>query len=327
MNGIKNLSISNSTTNEKKPTLDRNKMKDEMKKSAAISEKTRKEGNKLFARKNHSKILHKDILWAYSKSVAYAPENSEQLAAAYSNRSVLLIHLGRNEESLTDIDRALQITKSESLLMKLVARKGQLVSSNPDLIKSLDPNNSEHQSLDKQNDNEAFSIPSITIPSTKIPCASKSVILEYNETFGRHYVAARDMKPGEIIMVEEGYICVPKNNLRYILCSHCLVFSWNGIPCSSCPFAIYCSEDCKQEAWQDYHDIECSIFPHLDFLRSGKNGCVMADVAIALRIFLKALKKEGLDAVLDEAEAIDYGKGWQFNLLSSFIFEYCYFKD
>lgn len=41
-------------------------------------------------------------------------------------------------------------------------------------------------------------------------------------------------------------------------CSHCLAISWSLIPCDYC-YSMFCSEGCKREALEKYHDIECLV--------------------------------------------------------------------
>ncbi|XP_058794996.1 SET and MYND domain-containing protein 4-like isoform X2 [Phymastichus coffea] len=276
-----------------------------LKKSSEISEEIRKHGNNLFCQKRHDKALHLGVLRVYSKSIAFAPEYSESLAAAYSNRSVLLEHIGRIEEAIADIDKALQISKSKKLLLKLTTRKAKIVISNEKLMKSLNLIDNTQHSSEKENDNETFNFPSITKPSSMMPCTSESVLLKYNQTWGRHFIAGQDINPGEVIIVEDGYICFPNNSVRYIVCSHCLQFAWNSIPCSNCSFVVYCSEECKKKAWQDYHDLECRIYPYCKFLLSDQNTFHVGNIPIILRIFFKAVKNEGLDSVLNDVETIN----------------------
>lgn len=90
------------------------------KKSVSESQKYRNEGNSLFLKK-------KDItaLECYSMSVAFAPTDSEELALAFANRSAVSFSLGRFEDSIIDIDRALLKNYPEHLKYKLHERKGK----------------------------------------------------------------------------------------------------------------------------------------------------------------------------------------------------------
>lgn len=83
----------------------------------------RKEGNKLFVGRPHNAQIHEKIWKYYSQSIAKAPVGSEELSCAYSNRSAFLLHIGKLEDSVKDIDRALEITQSNCLKVKLLCRK------------------------------------------------------------------------------------------------------------------------------------------------------------------------------------------------------------
>lgn len=90
-----------------------------------------------------------------------------------------------------------------------------------------------------------------------------SVAMKHSAKYGRHLVAKHHIKPGEIIMVVKPYIrCLNLNN-SHAFCGHCLKTSWASIPCDYCNWCMFCSEKCKQEAWQQYHDIECLVIPYI----------------------------------------------------------------
>lgn len=291
-------------------------MADFLKKSSEISVKARQDGNQIYTSEAiHNEVLHKAILWNYSKSIAFAPVNSEDLALGYSSRSIFLIHIYRFQECLSDIEKAFSLTTSVELKAKLQTRKKTCMSlMHVESLKKKTLSNTptrhcddKDRSLSELKNDVPLELPKFT-PSKALHNASESVALKYDETFGRHFVATRDIQPGEIIIVEDSYVCFPKNNQRYTTCSHCLQFSWNGIPCENCPIVMYCSESCKKEARKSYHDIECLILPYLPNMHSDNKDC-LDDVIIAFRLFIKAVKKEGLDSVLNEADAIDRAKG------------------
>ena len=93
-------------------------------KSSEGSRTTREVGNKLLKSKYHSKSIHKEILSMYSKSIALAPSSSEELAFGYGNRSYLLLHLEKYQESIIDCDYALQVEVVSALFkFKMLCRK------------------------------------------------------------------------------------------------------------------------------------------------------------------------------------------------------------
>lgn len=67
--------------------------------------------------------MHAKILSHYSRSIALAPIESEALALGYGNRSAFLLRISKYKDSILDIDRALKITNSKILKIKLLCRK------------------------------------------------------------------------------------------------------------------------------------------------------------------------------------------------------------
>lgn len=65
----------------------------------------------------------------YTKSVAFAPTQSKELAYAYANRSAALLDLGRFHECLLDINRALRENYPDNLKKKLLDRKKTCVAN------------------------------------------------------------------------------------------------------------------------------------------------------------------------------------------------------
>lgn len=128
-----------------------------------------------------------------------------------------------------------------------------------------------------------------------------SVVLKHNEKFGRHLVAKRDIKPGEIIMVDKPYYkCVNLNN-SHAFCNHCLATTWASIPCDFCTWCMFCSEKCKNEAWIKYHNFECSVIPYIMFNEPSDYW-----KQLSLRLILAAINESGsIQNLKDELKKID----------------------
>lgn len=312
------------------------------KKDSTLSSQIRKKGNEWYSKKSHIKRMHQLILQSYTKSIAFAVENSEEQALGYSNRSALLMHLQKYQECLFDIGRASKITESENLKKKLLLRKEKCLNFITNKIENLNSEPNSTQSCSKiENDlvfNEIFKgvIPNIEIsdainkkvvkrrptlesPNKTISSFSESLSLNYNKEYGRHVVATKDIEPGEIVVVEKGFV-FPDINKIYLVCSHCLNITWNGIPCPNCVYAIYCSEKCKDQAWQEYHDIECSILPPFLAINTLEHT-KMSIQLLAVRVLIMFVKSEGLDSIIDQAKSIDNDKSNNL-LLTKFFSSY-----
>ncbi|KAJ8679709.1 hypothetical protein QAD02_015496 [Eretmocerus hayati] len=143
--------------------------------------------------------------------------------------------------------------------------------------------------------------------SESISCAADCVKMVCNEKYGRHYIATRDIKAGEVVFCEESHYIHLRLTQIYLVCSHCLAFAWAGIPCDSCVFSMYCSNKCKNEAWSLYHDIQCPILSHLNCEELQKFNLIV--IANFVRIFIIIIRREGLKQIIEEAEEIDNHDG------------------
>ncbi|KAJ8683022.1 hypothetical protein QAD02_018814 [Eretmocerus hayati] len=260
----------------------------------------RMKGNELFKGQSHSQEIHLKILERYSQSIALAPYKSEELAMAYGNRSALLQHIQKYKESIEDCNRAINITNSELLKTKLIARKleclGALgnksfedeykialnhlakVTLDDEVkknfmgkIKNIDQSVLTTRNLveDLISDKKSRKVKKQTNPSElfehqkEIPCASTSVTIAYSKCWGRHVVATRNIQPGEIIAVEKHFHKFIFPDHLYLCCNYCTKFTWSSIPCKSCIYGVYCSKKCRAAAWEEFHQFECKIFPHM----------------------------------------------------------------
>lgn len=292
-------------------------MSNECRKSFKLSTLYRNQGNSFYI-KSHDDETHMRALSLYCKSAAFALENSEELALVYGNRSALLLHMQKYKECLIDIDMALKICTSHELENKLLFRKksclDKMKKSEIQLKQDMKSSNDlkVEQLSDKLNDSitlsslQNFNLEKLTLPkikrSKKVPCLAESLSLNYSKKYGRYIVTNQDIPPGQIIAVEEAYVASPKTEKLYVVCSHCLNTAWNGIPCNNCVFAIYCSQECKQNACQEYHDVECCIIHFLFDLKILANPNTILSYQEALRIFLKGARKDGLGTILNETK-------------------------
>ncbi|XP_042041043.1 histone-lysine N-methyltransferase ASHR1-like [Salvia splendens] len=75
---------------------------------------------------------------------------------------------------------------------------------------------------------------------------------------GRCLFAARDFSPGEVILSENPYVCVPNKNK----CEWCFS-STNLKKCSGCRVIWYCSSECQRSDWK-LHSAECRVLSKVD---------------------------------------------------------------
>ncbi|NWW16637.1 SMYD4 protein, partial [Falcunculus frontatus] len=112
--------------------------------------------------------------------------------------------------------------------------------------------------------------------NNNISGASSSLRLSFGAERGRHLVASQDIVPGQSLLKEEAFVSVlcPGENLPLqdgeaawdtqatnadLYCHRCLRQLLASVPCQGCSYAKYCSQDCADVAWQQYHRTECSL--------------------------------------------------------------------
>lgn len=302
-------------------------------KNERISEKSRQAGNRLYSTKDHDDKVHRKIHHLYTKAIRYAPSESEKLALAYGNRSALLFHLNLHEECVEDCQRAISITTSKILQAKWTCRLAESSilldrSSAKDIhartlkfFEFLALDECEKSKFEQKLNNIVFNYLESTEENTvtrkdyyyhilanfpyqkEVPCASQSVEICYNEEWGRHLIATKDIKPGEIIAREDNFCTLNCENGQFIFCSHCHKFTLGSIPCDVCVEHIYCSNGCKDKAILEYHSFECPIY---QFLWDQGNSLL----ALALRLYLRLNDRcSGFDKIKNILVEIENCKG------------------
>lgn len=305
---------------------------EDVEKDSERSETLRQAGNDLFKLPTHNSLIHKGIWLFYSSSISRAESNTEGLAKSYSNRSVILMHLSKYEESVRDIDRAFGITKNVTLKIKLLLRKAKclhMIGSKFDhnaLMKEvfmlLDKIREER--LKKSFQAEIGKVATLLLKPIKENTSLENgkaealndlnkkhklndfslVEMQFNEKYGRHLVAATDIKPGEVIYIEKPYVQFVNTGSKNAYCSHCFATVWDNIPCDYCNWAMFCSEKCKKEAWEKYHDIECFVYSEFQMDNDDSYR------QLALRIISQALKEYGsVECLKEELSTWGHGTG------------------
>ncbi len=100
---------------------------------------------------------------------------------------------------------------------------------------------------------------------------SGSCNVSYTKERGRFIVANRDMKPGEIVVIEKPFasVLLLEHSLDY--CHHCFKKVTAPIPSAHCCFAMFCNDDCTREA-EPYHQYEWASLENVYKSGVGKFG-------------------------------------------------------
>lgn len=95
-------------------------------------------------------------------------------------------------------------------------------------------------------------------PSGKNPSIADCLKISENERFGRYIVTTRRLKCGEVIVIEKPFYKSLDKRSDCRRCVNCLGSSLNPVACTSCKSVFFCSEECRQFAWREFHKFECS---------------------------------------------------------------------
>ncbi|KAF9424569.1 hypothetical protein HW555_000380 [Spodoptera exigua] len=205
-------------------------------------------GNTLYQRK------HLSMAWQhYNLALMYAPlphTPCDCYVLALANRSAVLAAWKKYEECLSDIETVFQHSYPDSIRDKLLKRKKIC----EDALKEQPTSNSEDE--DKLIDD----IFSLKVPKhEKYIDASSKLTVKYTPELGRHVLANEDIEVGEVLVQEDPFVQVLLKSQYTISCAKCFSRTYNLKPCPYCVVTMYCNEDCRTKAWDQYHRYECPI--------------------------------------------------------------------
>ncbi|XP_064087995.1 uncharacterized protein LOC135202501 isoform X3 [Macrobrachium nipponense] len=130
--------------------------------------------------------------------------------------------------------------------------------------------------------------PVIKEANPKIPALSASVKCKYTHFGGKFLVAAQDIRPGDILGVEEPYCSIVNRGELMNFCANCLQRCCTPIPCPDCSVVVFCSEDCRMKNWKHPHWPLCNVvLPSLVAMKMDSIVMLAAHV-LTQTTFLKA---------------------------------------
>ncbi|KAK7084937.1 hypothetical protein SK128_013959 [Halocaridina rubra] len=200
------------------------------------------------------------------------------MAKCYANRSAALLELKCYDKCLRDIDLAYKYGYPKDLYDKLETRKERCLSARNEVDMDqhvreilLRPLNPFDNNIFK-NPNEALQYilymkkkepPFLQDPNPVIPAFSKAVKVVCTPKKGRGLVATRNIKPGEILAVEDAFCLNVAEPRVYSYCGHCATVCIDPLPCPGCGVIVYCSFTCRNKSLTGEHWLECRIVPIL----------------------------------------------------------------
>ncbi|XP_057728576.1 histone-lysine N-methyltransferase ASHR1 isoform X2 [Arachis stenosperma] len=115
-----------------------------------------------------------------------------------------------------------------------------------------------------------------------------SVLVDRNLTVssvpekGRSLFVTKDFYPGEVIISQEPYVCVPNNNSVQKRCEGCFTTT-NLKKCSRCQVVWYCGTSCQKLEWK-FHRLECEVLSRLD---NDKKKYVTPSIRLMVKLYLR----------------------------------------
>uniref|UniRef100_A0A182W1Y3 Protein-lysine N-methyltransferase SMYD4 n=1 Tax=Anopheles minimus TaxID=112268 RepID=A0A182W1Y3_9DIPT len=236
---------------EDSPFHDRLNLRPDVKDNAK-AQSIRSRGNKFF----HPKVKrYIEAIKCYNESIAFSEKGSEDRAIAYANRSMICYELHRYEECLENIRLARDSNYPERLASKLVkreedAKKALLAAGNNRIVVKgrVDSKACGGELKLTYNGHET------------VPQVAECLTLCESKTFGRYVVTNQNLNAGDVVIIEQPFCRLLRDVYRCIRCEFCFKESiFTLIPCEGCTVAMYCTVECMEKAYKQYHRIECPI--------------------------------------------------------------------
>lgn len=192
-------------------------------KSDQLSSALRVEGNKLYSARNFFEALVK-----YNASLCHAPKQSENLGLAYANRSAVFLEMKLFKKTLNNIELAKNNNYPLENIEILEKRREKCVAM---MTQQAKINESSFFKLSYK-------------PNKKLPFAVECLELRSNEKFGKYIVTNKNIKVGDILVLERPFcsvllsesqfVDVDRTN-KYQRCALCLIDNQlDLLPCGEC---------------------------------------------------------------------------------------------
>ena len=302
-------------------------------KDSNVYSKSKADGNTAYVKKDNQNAIE-----LYNNALLHAHQGLES-AFIFGNRSAVLFSEGRYEESILDINLAINNAFPLPKASKLYKRKAEaLVKLNRSreakqcleeaisslqqienteieigkLSELLDELDLSKESSVESNIDEIGILPLYGGQNPKITCASSFITKCFDEERGRYIIANQDIPKGSVVISEPPYAAVLLKPWYLTHCQHCFQKVGLLISCHQCAEVCFCSEECRRVSFEQYHYFECG---KLDLLE--KLGISRLAVRIILTTPLETLRQfqdeskptiEALESGCDESGVyrVDY---------------------
>lgn len=150
----------------------------------------------------------------FTKALCFAEIDTEHVSLAFAKRAACFFHMKMYNRALTDVELALN---TNCISSELTQKLDKLEDDCRQMLKI----NPIHQLSETKSNFMADS---------KFSCIVNTLTISSNHQFGRHLIAKCDINVGEMVLLEERFASVAKNNIQ-ITCYTCLTEIENFIAC------------------------------------------------------------------------------------------------
>lgn len=253
------------------------------KKSDAKSTEFRKLGNQAYKKKKYHEAL---VL--YNKALKYAPNKSNAMKLAFSNRSALFITVKAYSACIEDLDTCFKMgcpPEIESKLNNRFREAFEYIGTEDRLPVQKFANGYFEMLYEPHN--------------PQISCATMDVGVIMEDNCPK-IVAARDVKVGTVLAVEPAFVVNMNSENIHIACYNCQKLEYNLIPCEGCCHVMFCDTDCMKQCMNQYHSVECKI---IDLFES--TGCTVEcteKIRLAIKAAIKMKFQSSWNKLIDDSK-------------------------
>lgn len=178
----------------------------------------------LKAEESSSNQQNRDALENFNQTLRFALPKSQLIADAYAGRAKLYCEMKHYQKSIDNIQLGIQVASANNNDEKVQTLK----CIQDEILEKVS------SSCDIQSDSEEFFTLSHDIHK-KIPFIAECLEVRENDVYGRYIMTTKDLKPGDIVVVEEPFYKILDPKSRHTRCSVCLKQNLlDLLPCNKC---------------------------------------------------------------------------------------------
>lgn len=185
---------------------------------------------------------------SYNASLAYAMPESSKMLTGYLDRATVYNYVGLNDEALRNCDLGYLMARDDDEKHQVGMKRNKVLES----MEKLKATAQFRKFIPKE------LTPKLSFPPRRnVPFAANCLEIIENDRFGRHIITTKDLLPGDIVSIEPPVCKVLDKDMLHKKCTNCLKASnYNLVACQRCSMAMYCSNECEQNAFNSFHKYE-----------------------------------------------------------------------